>query len=80
MKNTTIILYCGCHHEAQDEMYGKGRRVHNVNDKGEAYCTVCTPRNLSCERHGSDIDANKVIGNSFIPARKPRKPKNVLNL
>lgn len=41
------ILNCTCHHEFQDERYGKGRRVHNplkVGAKGQTpsfRCTVC---------------------------------------
>jgi ribosomal protein S26 len=43
----TIILPCSYKSEFQDETYGKGRRLHNVSQKGKerkAYCTICSPR------------------------------------
>lgn len=39
------ILKCKCNHSFQDENYGKGNRVFNVNEKEtEASCTVCNSR------------------------------------
>jgi hypothetical protein len=38
------ILPCSCKHDAQDQMYGKGQRVHNpcgAKNKGQVRCTVC---------------------------------------
>ena len=40
----TSIKKCNCQHKAQDEMYGKGMRVHNSmrTDKQNKWrCTVC---------------------------------------
>lgn len=36
----TIIKYCGCQSEFQDERYGKFMRLHNNGNKGDK-CTVC---------------------------------------
>lgn len=74
----TVILPCTCEHEFQDETYGKGNRVHNVNPIGEAYCTVCTPRALPCERNGTDIAPAPALG-MFVTvyAKRPRRPKFV---
>lgn len=47
MDNQTMIIVCDCKHDDQDQMYGKGRRVHNRSkDKTSgrwenARCTVC---------------------------------------
>ena len=51
MAENTIIKRCGycAHnnitHEFQDQTYGKFMRVHNVNEKGGANCTVCNGGN-----------------------------------
>jgi hypothetical protein len=38
----TKVKACKCKHEVQDEIYGKGQRLHNLNPDGKiAYCTVC---------------------------------------
>lgn len=76
MSERTEILSCTCVHEDQDKIYGKGRRVHNVNTKGEAFCTVCSGNNRR-NKNGVMISANPAFGNSFIPARKSRNPKKV---
>lgn len=73
----TKILPCTCIHEDQDKMYGKGRRVHNrIETKGKFVgyaCTVCTPRALTCERNGTQIDAAPAFGMKVqIPAKRPR--------
>jgi len=40
------ILPCRCQHEQQDEMYGKGKRVHcPTNTVGVFRCTVCGEKN-----------------------------------
>lgn len=44
--NGTKVLPCNCVDIQQDNMYGKGMRVHNLGGKGSdklAYCTVCSP-------------------------------------
>jgi hypothetical protein len=45
--DTARVMRCTCVHEFQDKEYGKGMRLHTVNqkDKGKraAYCTVCAP-------------------------------------
>ena len=38
-----MIKPCTCKSEFQDKQYGNGRRLHRVNAKGEAKCTVCHP-------------------------------------
>lgn len=39
---------CRCRHEFQDEVYGKGMRVHRAARKeGDWRCTVCFPSGLS---------------------------------
>ena len=41
-KYGAVIKRCGCLHDYQDEIYGKGNRVHNLCKLGEeARCTVC---------------------------------------
>ena len=39
------ILRCACNHLFQDEIYGKGRRLHNPHKVGASligyHCTVC---------------------------------------
>ncbi len=41
----TMIRDCDCKHAQQDQMYGKGQRVHNLAAKGRDFkgwrCTVC---------------------------------------
>lgn len=38
----TKVLKCKCESKFQDETYGKGMRLHNLNsDKNKAHCTVC---------------------------------------
>jgi len=38
----TKEIMCGCPHEGQDKLYGKGKRLANKRDKaGEYKCTVC---------------------------------------
>lgn len=77
----TIILPCSCQHKDQDEMYGKGMRVHNISGKAGselAYCTVCTPRRLSTEKNGTEISASPAFGMKYpIPAVKPRHGKPI---
>ena len=34
------VKKCTCQHECQDELYGKGMRVHTKCNKGDR-CTVC---------------------------------------
>jgi len=36
-----MIAKCDCKHEGQDELHGKGNRVHNPKAKDEIRCTVC---------------------------------------
>jgi len=76
MAERTEILPCTCTHQQQDEMYGKQRRVHNVNTNGEAFCTVCAGSNRR-SKNAASIEANKAFGNTYVPARKPRNPKSV---
>lgn len=75
MKEGTIILKCSCEHEAQDEMYGKSMRVHNVSPTGKAACTVCCPSLRN--KQVADIPANPVLRHGIIPGRKIRNLKTV---
>jgi len=36
----TVIRKCDCISKYQDEVYGKGNRLHNVGDC-KVWCTVC---------------------------------------
>lgn len=38
----TAIVSCNCTHAYQDRRYGTGKRVANINAKGEGGCTVCS--------------------------------------
>lgn len=47
MIHTTVKHSCTCHHEYQDLLYGKGKRVMNSTAKQdkdymEVRCTVCS--------------------------------------
>jgi len=49
MPDGTVVLQCTCKHDFQDQIYGKGMRLHNVSQGGTgkdkvAYCTVCSPK------------------------------------
>jgi len=35
------ILPCDCEHSYQDQIYGKGKRVHNEGKEKKVTCTVC---------------------------------------
>lgn len=38
----TVIKPCKCEHKFQDQRYGIGNRVHNINKDGtKGKCTVC---------------------------------------
>lgn len=77
IKNTTVILPCLCEHEFQDAPYGKGMRVHNVNEKGDAYCTVCSP-SYSRDKNAVDVPRSDVFGMVMMaPARRARYPKKI---
>lgn len=70
------ILPCTCVHEEQDKLYGKGKRVHNVNENGDAFCTVCSP-SYRRNKNTTLVAANPLFKNMEIQARKPRNPKKV---
>lgn len=36
-----MVKKCVCKHEVQDELYGKGNRLHVTDKKGVDHCTVC---------------------------------------
>lgn len=75
MKEGTIIMKCNCEHEFQDEVYGKGMRVHNVSPSGKAACTVCCPSLRS--KQVTDLPANPTAGHGIITGRKNRNLKTV---
>ena len=38
----SVVMHCGCVHDGQDKIHGKGMRVHNRCDGNKAArCTVC---------------------------------------
>jgi hypothetical protein len=76
MAERTEIIRCNCQHEEQDKLYGKGMRVHNVNKKGQAACTVCCPSRRR-NKSAAAISANQAFGHGFIPAAPSRNLKNV---
>ena len=42
MAEPSKIMACGCQHQGQDEMYGKGMRLWNRLGDSDSYrCTVC---------------------------------------
>lgn len=72
----TKVLRCSCHHDYQDEKYGKGMRVHNlVTAKGKPLgwaCTVCTPRRLPADKMAA-TERNPAFGMGMaVPAPKFR--------
>lgn len=75
MKEGTVIMKCTCEHEAQDEIYGVGMRLHNVNSKGKAACTVCCPSLRN--KQVTDIPANPILNHGLILGRKNRNLKTV---
>lgn len=78
MKEGVRIIKCTCEHEFQDQLYGKGMRVHNVTKDGFAACTVCCPRLVTNKMNPAlPTDPNKLMGHGLIPARKPRNLKKV---
>lgn len=43
-----MIMACDCQHESQDNIHGKGKRVHNLCKKGiYCRCTVCGKEKIS---------------------------------
>lgn len=73
VKEGIRILKCTCTHEYQDEIYGKGMRVHNVTKDGNAACTVCCP---NAQRNKIDPATEQfsspVFKHGTISARKDR--------
>ena len=39
-----MIAKCNCKHAVQDELHGKGMRVHTEDNKKQIHCTVCGPK------------------------------------
>lgn len=39
-----MIKPCTCKHAAQDELHGKGMRVHTEDKNKTLHCTVCGPK------------------------------------
>jgi len=39
-----MIAQCNCKHAVQDELHGKGMRVHTEDNKKQIHCTVCGPK------------------------------------
>lgn len=76
MAERTELLKCTCQHEFQDATYGNGVRVHNVNAKGEAFCTVCSP-SYRRNKNSTTQQPNSAFGNGLIPSRPGRNAKKV---
>ncbi len=70
----TKVIACKCEHKDQDEIYGKGMRLHNVNTKGQAFCTVCSP-SYRRNKVGVDIPPNTLLNHGFIKGRGSRNAK-----
>lgn len=51
---STAIVKCNCHStpacDFQDRRYGKGRRVANINGKGDGSCTCCGAMHRGLEK------------------------------
>lgn len=54
----TNVLPCNCKHEAQDKMYGPGKRLHNLKATGAA-CTACGDKKTSGGYKKSDAGDSK---------------------
>jgi hypothetical protein len=55
----TDVRPCDCTHDSQDQIYGRGKRLHNLTANG-ANCTVCGKKKTSGGYKKSDGDkANK---------------------
>lgn len=76
MAGKVAILKCSCSHEFQDQVYGQGMRVHNVNEKGEAFCTVCSP-SYRRNKQAQTVPASPIMNHGIILARGNRNPKRV---
>jgi hypothetical protein len=52
----TVIKPCSCKSVYQDNMYGKGMRVHNIKKDKTETCTVCQPgrRELRLKAHAAN--------------------------
>jgi len=66
----TTIVKCTCKSAFQDDLYGKGNRVHNIGGKDpkkapRLYCTVCSP-----SRRLARIDAAKVLDGNRLSSAK----------
>lgn len=73
----TKIMKCTCSHDFQDSVYGPGMRVHNVNSKGQAACTVCTPNyQRTKSMPTTPMPASAMLGHGIIMARPQRNLKN----
>jgi hypothetical protein len=43
----TMVISCSCDHEFQNNEYGNGKRLANLNEKaGKANCTVCGKQHI----------------------------------
>jgi hypothetical protein len=40
-KGEVSVKVCTCTNEGQDSIYGKGKRLHNIDSKDRYVCTVC---------------------------------------
>jgi hypothetical protein len=54
----TDVRACKCKHEAQDKMYGEGKRLHNLT-AGGANCTACGDKKTGNGYKKSDGDKKK---------------------
>lgn len=47
------VVNCNCKHKYQDDIYGKGKRLGNVNVKEDkAVCTVCNTQHPTGKTSG----------------------------
>lgn len=74
VKEGVRIMRCNCEHAVQDEIYGKGMRVHNVSKSGRAVCTVCVPNyRLNRMQPAEDLSPSVVLGHGFVPKKRDRE-------
>lgn len=79
-KGGVVVLPCNCKNEAQDEIYGKGLRLHNIAEgDGKAYCTVCQSPRRRYNNNGADISPSPVFGHGLIPGMPIRRGKEIAN-
>jgi len=75
----SVIKSCNCKDEQQDQIHGKGNRVHNLSADGKrAYCTTCSPTAKTVAMAQTKINPNPPgVGTWIKDTSVIRKPKSV---